>query len=439
MQQVHQVVVIGGGFGGLHVAKKLGSENVHVTLIDKRNFHLFQPLLYQVATGGLSPANIAAPLRAILKRHENTKVILGEVVDIDPANKEVVLSDGRIHYDTLVVAAGMDHSYFGHNEWMPLAPGLKTLEEAMDIRARVLSAYEQAERTSDPEKLLALLTFVVVGAGPTGVELAGALKEIAKHTLHDNFRNFESSVARVILVEGANRVLPAYPENLSKDAEVALHNLGIVVKTGTRVVDIASDHVRIQCDGIEETIPAKTVLWAAGVQAAPLSRILAERTGAETDRLGRVMVKADLSLEGHPDIFVIGDMAHFAHTPGNIPLPGIAPVAVQQGKYVARLVLRRMEEKPAPKPFRYLNLGSMATIGRAAAVAHIGRLQFSGFLAWLTWLFVHLMHLVQFQNRVLVFMQWAWSYLTWNRSARLITYGRASDNAVFPEQHNIFS
>lgn len=438
MPQVHQVVVIGGGFGGLHVAKRLGSENVHVTLIDKRNFHLFQPLLYQVATGGLSPANIAAPLRAILKKHENTKVILAEVIDLDPIRKEVVLADGRVRYDTLVVAAGMDHSYFGHDEWKPLAPGLKTLEEATEIRARVLSAYERAERTGDPAKLQALLTFVVVGAGPTGVELAGALKEIAKHTLHDNFRNFESSDARVILVEGAARVLPMYPENLSHDAEVALANLGVKVMTGTRVVEIAPDRVRVQRDGTEESIAATTVLWAAGVQAAPLANVVAQATGAQTDRLGRLIVESDLSLKGHPEIFVIGDMAHYAQ-PDGTPLPGVAPVAVQEGNYVARLIIRRIDGKTIPKPFRYRNLGSMATIGRAAAVAHIGRLQFSGFLAWLTWLFVHLMHLVQFQNRVLVFMQWAWSYLTWNRAARLITNTHAEDEADIPDGHSAYS
>ncbi|MFA6245020.1 MAG: NAD(P)/FAD-dependent oxidoreductase, partial [Candidatus Hydrogenedentales bacterium] len=418
-------------------AKRLGSSDVNVTLIDKRNFHLFQPLLYQVATGGLSPANIAAPLRAILKKDEKTKVLLAEVVDIDPANKQVLLTDGSVSYDTLVVATGMEHSYFGHDEWMSVAPGLKTLEEATEIRARVLNAYEQAERTKDPDVLHALLTFVVVGAGPTGVELAGALKEIAKHTLHDNFRNFRPSDARVILVEHANRVLPPYPEKLSQDAEVALENLGVTVRTGTRVIEITSDHVRVQANGTEETIPTRTVLWAAGVKAASFAKALATATGVETDRLGRLIVEADLSLKGHPDIFVIGDMANYSHS-GGAPLPGVAPVAVQQGKYVARLIEKRLDGSALSKPFRYHDLGSMATIGRAAAVAHVGPLQFSGFLAWLTWLFVHLMHLVQFQNRVLVFMQWAWSYLTWNRAARLITNTHAEE-AGLPERHSAYS
>lgn len=419
MEKPHHVVIIGGGFGGLYAARSLKRAPVWVTLIDRRNFHLFQPLLYQVATGGLSPANIAAPLRAILKRQKNTRVLLAEVIDIDAANRRVVLSDGEVGYDTLIVATGARHNYFGNDQWEKLAPGLKTIEDATEMRRRILLAFEAAERESDPDKLQGWLTFVVVGAGPTGVELAGTLGEMARHTLKHDFRAINPADARIFLVEGLDRVLPSYPPELSAKAQAALARLGVSVRTGAIVTDIQSDAVTLRCGERSERIPTRTVLWAAGVQASPLGRALAAAAGATLDRVGRVVVKPDLSLPGHPEIFVIGDLAHFSHQTGK-PLPGVAPVAMQQGRYVAKLVERRLRGEEMP-PFRYKDYGSMATIGRAAAVADLGRLRFSGFFAWLTWLFIHLMYLVQFENRVLVLMQWALNYFTRNRYARLIT------------------
>lgn len=419
MEKPHHVVIIGGGFGGLYAARSLKRAPVWVTLIDRRNFHLFQPLLYQVATGGLSPANIAAPLRAILKRQKNTRVLLAEVIDIDAANRRVVLSDGEVGYDTLIVATGARHNYFGNDQWEKLAPGLKTIEDATEMRRRILLAFEAAERESDPDKLQGWLTFVVVGAGPTGVELAGTLGEMARHTLKHDFRAINPADARIFLVEGLDRVLPSYPPELSAKAQAALARLGVSVRTGAIVTDIQSDAVTLRCGERSERIPTRTVLWAAGVQASPLGRALAAAAGATLDRVGRVVVEPDLSLPGHPEIFVIGDLAHFSHQTGK-PLPGVAPVAMQQGRYVAKLVERRLRGEEMP-PFHYKDYGSMATIGRAAAVADLGRLRFSGFFAWLTWLFIHLMYLVQFENRVLVLMQWALNYFTRNRYARLIT------------------
>ena len=419
MERPHHVVIIGGGFGGLYAAKSLKRAPVQVTLIDRRNFHLFQPLLYQVATGGLSPANIAAPLRAILKRQENVRVLLGEAIDIDVSNRRVVLSDGEVSYNTLIVAVGVRHHYFGRNDWEELAPGLKTIEDATEMRRRVLLAFEAAEREGDPGELQAWLTFVVVGGGPTGVELAGTLGEIARHTLKHDFRAINPADARIVLVEGMDRVLPPYPPTLSTKAEAGLGRLGVTVRTRAMVTDIDADAVTIRCGERSERIPTRTVLWAAGVQASALGGILASATGAAVDRVGRVMVEPDLSVAAHPEIFVIGDLAHFSHQTGT-PLPGVAPVAMQQGRYVATLIMRRLRGETMP-PFRYRDYGSMATIGRAEAVADLGWVRFSGFLAWLAWLFIHLIHLVQFQNRLLVLIQWAWNYVTWNRYARLIT------------------
>lgn len=413
------VVIVGGGFGGLGVAQNLASAAVRVTLVDRRNFHLFQPLLYQVATGGLSPANIAAPLRAILKRQRNTTVILGEVTDIDVGCKRVLLKDGALDYDTLVIATGSHHHYFGRNEWAPLAPGLKTIEDATEIRRRVLLAFEQAERESDPERLRALLTFVIVGAGPTGVELAGALAEISLQTLKRNFRRINPSDARIHLLEGAERVLPPFVPKLSQAAVESLYRLNVIVHTGAKVTDIQPGRVTFQSAGKAETIAAHTVLWAAGVMASPLGKILARATDAQTDKGGRVLVERDLSIVGHSQIFVIGDLACCKEAGGK-PLPGVAPVAMQQGRYVARLIKTRLRGKSMP-PFRYKNHGTMATIGRSSAVVDLGWVRFSGFFAWLAWLFVHLMYIVEFQNRLLVLFQWAWNYFTRNRSARLIT------------------
>jgi NADH dehydrogenase len=419
MLDAHRVVILGGGFGGLHAARALGRMPVHVTVLDRRNFHLFQPLLYQVATGGLSPANIATPIRNVLKRQRNARVLLGEVVGLDPRGRRVILSDGELPYDTLVVALGVSHHYFGKDSWSRLAPGLKTIEDAIEIRRRVLLAFERAERERDPEKVCALLTFVVVGAGPTGVELAGALAEIARDTLAHEFRSIDPSHARILLLEGSPRVLPTYPPDLSEKALRSLRRLGVEVRTDTLVTDIRSDAVTTTSGGRTERIAATTALWAAGVQAAPFGKVLAETAGAKLDRVGRVMVQPDLSVPDRPEILVIGDLAHFALGSG-APLPGVAQVAMQQGAYAARRIQDRLAGRPTP-PFRYRDYGNMATIGRNAAVADVFGFRFSGYFAWLAWLFIHLVQLVQFQNRLLVFAQWAWSYFTFNRAARLIT------------------
>ncbi len=415
----HRVVIVGGGFGGLYAAVSLRRAPVDVTLIDRRNFHLFQPLLYQVATGGLSPANIAAPLRAVLRRHRNARVLLAEVDNFDLAGRQVILHDGSVPYDSLIVAAGARHHYFGHPEWEQHAPGLKTIEDATEIRKRVLLAFELAERCTDPELRRNLLTFVVVGAGPTGVELAGAVGELARHTLRRNFRTIDPASAQVILVEGLDRVLSTYPPKLSAKAEKSLQRLGVVVRKGTNVIDVQAHQVTVRCGDKTEVIPTHTVLWGAGVDASGLARKLAEGTGAAVDRAGRVVVQPDLTLPGHPEVFVVGDMANYPHQTGK-PLPGVAQVAMQQAKYAADLIVRRLHGKQ-PVPFVYKDLGSMATIGRAAAIADLGWLQLSGFLAWLAWLFIHLMYIITFENRLLVLFQWSWSYFTHGKSARLIT------------------
>jgi len=426
-------VIVGGGFGGLYAALSLRREPVHVTMIDQRNFHLFQPLLYQVATGGLSPANIAAPLRAILSRQDNACVLLAEATGIDAEKRQVILSDGAVSYDTLIVAAGASHHYFGNEHWQPLAPGLKTVEDATEIRRRILLAFEAAERTFDADKRRAWLTFVIVGAGPTGLELAGTLSEIAHDTLKRDFRHINPADAQILLLEGADRVLPPFPSDLSAAAAAALSRLGVTVRTGAMVTDVRLDAVTIRAGEATETISTQTVIWAAGVKASPLGQVLAdarrpcaearrpcaEATGAELDRTGRVLVEGDCSVPGHPDILVIGDLAHHAGADGK-PLPAVAPVAMQQGRYVGRLIRARLRGKSLP-PFRYRDRGMMATIGRAAAVADIKGLRVTGYPAWLAWLFVHLMYLVQFENRQLVFLQWGWSYFTRNRAARLIT------------------
>jgi NADH dehydrogenase len=377
-------------------------------------------LLYQVATGGLSPANIAAPLRGVLKRQGNTRVVLGEVTDVDVAGRRVLLRDGdAVRYDTLVIATGARHHYFDRPEWERLAPGLKTVEDATEIRRRVLLAFERAERTADLAVQEEWLTFVVVGAGPTGVELAGAVAELARHTLRGNFRAIEPARARILLLEGTDRVLPPYPPSLSAKAARALARLGVTVVTGAVVTDIDPGIVTVRRGGAEERIAARTVLWAAGVQASPLGGVLARATGAKLDRAGRVHVQPDLSLPGHPEIFVIGDLALFTHQTGK-PLPGVAPVAMQQGRYVAELIVARLSGQTL-SPFRYHDRGSVATIGRAAAVADLGWLRFDGVAAWLAWLFVHLFFLIEFENRLLVMLQWAGNYFTRNRSARLVT------------------
>jgi NADH dehydrogenase len=425
MDAAHRVVIVGGGFGGLYAAQALAKAPVQLTLLDRRNFHLFQPLLYQVATGSLSPANIASPLRAVLKRQKNTRVLLGEAVDFDVARKQVVLRDGVLPYDTLLVAAGASHHYFGHPEWEKHAPGLKTIEDATEMRRRILYAFEAAERTADPQERQAWLTFVVVGAGPTGVELAGALADVARNTLRNDFRAINPRDARILLLEGADRVLPPYPPVLSAKAAASLARLGVTVRTGAVVTDVQHDSVAVRTGDQTEQVRTHTVLWGAGVEGSPLARKLAAATGAELDRSGRIVVQPDLSLPGRPEIFVIGDMANYPHQGGK-PLPGVAQAAMQQGRYVADLIRRRLRGEP-PAKFHYKDHGTMATIGRASAVVDLGWARFGGLLAWWAWLLIHIIFLIEFENRLLVLTQWAWNYFTRNRSARLITGRRWRD------------
>lgn len=418
--QNHRVVIIGGGFGGVYAIRALRRAHVDITLIDKRNHHLFQPLLYQVATGGLSPANVAMPLRFMFRKDRHVRVVLGEVVDINAEYRRVELNDGDTHeYDSLIVATGSTHHYFG-NDWEHRAPGLKSIEDALEIRKRVLLAFEEAERCKDPEKLAEWLTFVVVGAGPTGIEMAGTLAEIARHTLRNEFRHINTASARVILAEGLHRVLPPFPPELSRAAERMVRDLGVEVRTNTFVTEIDDTRVAFKCGDELEHVPSRTVVWAAGVKASPLGKVLAEATQTETDKGGRVIVNADCTVPNHPEIFVIGDLACLEDEDGE-PLPGVAQVALQQGRYAARVISARLDRAPAPENFRYLDKGTLATIGRAAAVADIRGRHFAGPFAWFIWLFVHILFLIGFENRLLVLTQWAWNYLTWNRSARLIT------------------
>ena len=419
MADTHRVVIIGGGFGGLSAAKRLKHAPVDVTLIDRCNYHLFQPLLYQVATGALSPANIAAPLRNVLKNQRNTKVLLAEATRIDAEGRRVILSDGEIPYDTLIVATGSSHQYFGHDEWEKFAPGLKTVEDATDMRRRILLAFETAEREPDAAKCAAWMTFVVVGGGPTGVELAGTLGEIAHDTLKHDFRKINPSQARILLVEATDRVLPPFPPPLSEAARKMLTRLGVTVRTGAMVMNIEDGAVTIREGERTETIPTRTILWAAGVLASPLGRMLAQQAGATLDKVGRVVVEPDLTVPGHSEIFVVGDLANFSHQTGK-PLPGVAPPAIQAGRYAAETIERRISGKQIA-PFHYFDHGNLATIGRAAAVADLGWLRLCGFPAWVIWLFIHLLNIVEFQNRLLVLVQWAWLYFTRDRSARLIT------------------
>jgi len=420
----HQVAIIGGGFGGLYAAQRLRKcPNVHVTLVDRRNFHLFQPLLYQVTTGGLSPANIAAPLRAVLRHQKNVEVLLAEVVNIDLANRQLLFHDGHpepLSYDTLIVAAGSTFNYFGHDQWQHFAPGLKSIEDALTIRTRVLKAFEAAELESDRERRQQLMTFVIVGGGPTGVELAGAIAEVAYRTLKHEFRRINTADTRIVLVEAMPAILGMFPEDLREKALEQLTRFGVEVRTGVMVTEIEPEHVIIRTgDHQHETIRAATILWTAGVKASPLAEILARDSGVELDRSGRVPVEADCSLKNHPNVFAIGDIASF--TQDGKPLPALAPVAMQQGRYVAKLIASRATGGSPPAPFHYRDKGMMATIGRSAAVADLGWIKLSGFLAWITWLLVHILFLVQFQNRMMVMFQWAYSYFTRGRAARLIT------------------
>ena len=421
MNKPWRVVIVGGGFGGLSAAQHLKSDLVDVTLVDRRNYHLFQPLLYQVATGSLSPGQIAAPLRGVLSGQKNTRVWLGTVVDVDPESKCVLLEDGAIlNYDSLIVAAGSQTSYFGRNEWQEWAPGLKSIEEATTIRHKILYAFEVAERISDPVERRAWLTFVIVGAGPTGVELAGAIAEIARETLKNDYRSICSQDAKIILLDGAPRVLTSFPEDLAEKATASLSNLGVQVKCGAMVQQLDREGLTFAVAGRTDSIVTKTVIWAGGIKASPLGKLLASQTKAETDKGGRIKVKPDLTIPNYPDIYVIGDLASAEDASGR-PLPGLAQVAMQGGRYAAKAILRRVEGQPEPAPFHYVDKGSMAVIGRAAAVANVFGAHLSGFLAWLVWVFIHLMYIVTFQNRLLVFVQWAFQDLTSSRGARLIT------------------
>jgi NADH dehydrogenase len=416
---MHRVVIIGGGFGGLYAARSLRHEKLDVTLIDRRNFHLFQPLLYQVATGALSPSEIAAPLRVVLHRQKNTQVLLADAVDLDPAQHQVVLDHGTLPYDSLVVATGAHNFYFGNDAWEPIAPGLKSLEDATRIRHKILYAFEAAERETDPDLRRCWLTFVIVGAGPTGVELAGALAEIANDTLRHDFRSIHPEESRILLLDTAPRVLTVYSEKLSAAAERQLIRLGVRVIPSVRVTAIDPHGVTFTTlSGATDRIETRTVLWAAGVKPSAWGQILANRAGAELDRAGRVKVDADLTIPGHPEIFVIGDLAY--REQDGKPLPGVAPVAMQQGRYAASVIARRLTKR-ASKPFRYWDKGQLAVIGRNKGVGTIGGVELQGWTAWFVWLFVHLMYLAEALNRVVVFVRWGYQYLTFYRGARLIT------------------
>jgi NADH:quinone reductase (non-electrogenic) len=413
-----RIVIVGAGFAGLTAARRIARLPVQVTVVDQRNHHTFQPLLYQVATAGLSPGEIAAPIRSILKPHSNVEVLLEEVIDFNLEQKQVITKEQALAYDFLIIASGAMHAYFGHDEWEPLAPGLKTIEDALEIRRRVLLAFELAERRKAEESAASsdvasgsFLQFVVVGGGPTGVELAGTLAEIARHALNGEFRNIDPRQSRILLIEGGPRVLPAYSEKLSHKAEEQLHHLGVEVRTSKMVTRVEPGAVWTG----DQRISAAVILWAAGVAASPLGR----RLGATVDRAGRVLVQPDLSVPGHKEVFVIGDLAALQDENGKM-LPGVAPVAIQQGEWVAKTITRDLENQPR-RDFHYLDKGSLATIGRAAAVAQFGKFEISGYFAWLAWLFIHILFLIGFRNRMLVMIQWAWSYLTYERGARLIT------------------
>jgi NADH:ubiquinone reductase (H+-translocating) len=428
MAELHRVVILGGGFAGLYAAQRLKHAPAEVTVIDKRNFHLFQPLLYQVATGALSPGEISAPIRSVLSKQKNTRVLLGEAVDIDPVERRIRLKDGaEVAYDTLIVATGSQSSYFGNDQWREWAPPLKSIEDATMIRHKVLLAFEAAERATTLEERQEWLTFVIVGAGATGVELAGSLGEIANETLKHDFRSIRPQDARIIVIDGAPRTLMAYPEDLSRKAEQQLVRLGVRVRNGLKVTGVDSTGVSIETsNGTHDHIAARTVIWAAGVAVSDFGRTLAHRTGAETDRGGRIKVSPDLTIPGHPEIFVLGDLAQILGPDGK-PLPGVAQVAMQGGVYAAKTILGRLTGHRESKPFKYFNKGDMAVIGRGAAVANTFGFHLSGLLAWLAWLFIHLLYLVEFQSRIVVLVQWGFLYLSHSRSALLITGQAATD------------
>jgi NADH dehydrogenase len=429
MADRHRVVILGGGFGGLYAAQALKHAPVDVTLIDRRNYHLFQPLLYQVATGSLSPGEIAAPIRGVLSEQKNATVLLGEAIDIDPASKRITLRDGGVvPYDSLIVATGSQATYFGHDDWKVWAPGLKTIEDATMIRHKVLLAFEAAERITDPDQRRSWLTFVIVGGGATGVELAGALCEIANQTLKHDFRSIRPQDARIILVDGGQRILTAFPPDLSKSAEDQLVKLGARARTGLTVTDVDENGVTLKSATGTEHISSHTVLWAAGVAVSDFAKQLAKKTAAPTDKGGRFKVNGNLTLPEFPDIYVVGDLA-YVEMSDKKPMPGVAQAAMQSGAYAAKDIVRKLKNEPEKKPFSYFNKGDLAVIGRAAAVANVFGVHLTGLPAWTVWLFIHLMYIVEFQSRILVAVQWGFLYLTNNRGARLIT-GTAATKLV---------
>jgi NADH dehydrogenase len=415
---MHKVVILGGGFGGLYAAKALRKADVAVTLVDRRNFHVFQPLLYQVATGSLSPGEITSPLRAILRDQKNTRVLLDDVVDLDPDRRELITAAAPIPYDTLIVSTGVENSYFGHQEWHKVAPGLKSIEDATTIRAKILFAFEAAEREDDPDRRRAWLTFVIVGGGATGVELAGALAEIANETLRHDFRSIRPEQSRILLVEGSGRVLPAFAEKLSADAEQSLISLGVRSRTNTFVTAVDSESVTFKTAAGTERLATRTILWAAGIHASSFGRVLVNRAGAVADKIGRLTVLPDLSLPTQRNIFVIGDLAHFEQN--GHAIPGVAPLAMQMGRYASEVIIARGRGQDT-KPFHYWDKGSLAVIGRASAVVEVGKFKFHGLLAWLIWLTIHITYLAQFRNRLIVLALWTFEYVTFQKGSRLIT------------------
>lgn len=415
------VVIIGGGFAGLYAARRLARQGVRITVVDRQNHHVFQPLLYQVATAGLSPADIATPIRALVEEWPNVAVHMGDVVSVDLKYRRVHLADATLEYDHVVIATGVRHGYFGRDDWEALAPGLKTIDDALEIRRRVLSAFEHAERESDPVRREAWLTFAVVGGGPTGVELAGAIAELSRFTVAGEFRTFDPAKARVVLIEAGRRVLSAFDERLSDKALWGLKELGVEVRLGQAVTDITAEGVALGA----EFVRARTVLWGAGVSGSPLARTL----GVELDRSGRVKVGRDLAIPGYDNAWVVGDLASFTTDEGDV-LPGLAPVAIQQGEHVADNIAARLEGRE-PRTFEYFDKGIMATVGRAAGIAQTGKLRLSGFIGWLAWLFIHILYLIGFRNRLLVVLQWAWAWFTYGRGARLIT-GMTAPPTVAP-------
>jgi len=415
----HRVVIVGGGFGGLHAAQSLRRAPVDITLIDRRNFHLFQPLLYQAATGGLSPGDIASPIRYAVRKQANVRVAMDDVVAVEPAARKLVTRSGDIPYDSLILAAGVVNHYFDHPEWQEFAPGLKSIEDALTIRNRILAAFESAETEPGVAKRRDLLTFVVIGAGATGVELAGAVAELARYTLPREFRSIDPRGARVVLVEGFERVLPEMPATLSQRAHRSLARLGVEVRTGALARRVDRDGVELEIGGGSERIAARTVLWAAGIRASPLAEVLRSSTGCPVDALGRIRVRPDLTVPEHPEIFVIGDMAHVEHH--GQPIACVAPAAIQQGRFVARVISDRLAARAPRAEFRYFDKGSLATIGRSAAVGQFRGLRFWGLPAWLAWLFIHLLYLIEFENRIIVLVQWVNMYVNRHRGVRLIT------------------